>query len=195
MNPGERSRSFAVDWERCHRTHALQLTLWVRMHLGPKLLRKSDAEDLVQEAFLQAFEKRHQFRGQTEEEFLGWMRAILFSRMDQLIRRYGPGSGRDVTLDQPLAVDSSASVPNQHSLISPDTSPSMRVHKLELEVRLAQAISRLPELQREVLIQYHFEGRTFSQIADNLGGRTPDALKKTWQRTLPILREFIGDDA
>lgn len=192
--PGE-SRCFVVDWEHCHQTHALQLTLWVRMHLGPKLLRKSDADDLVQEAFLQAFEKRNQFRGNTEQEFLAWMRAILSSRMDKLIRRFGPGTGRDVTLDQPLSPGSSLSGPNPQSLVSPDTSPSMRVSNMELEVRLAQAICRLPELQREVLIQYHFEGRTFAQIAERMGGRTPESLKKTWQRTLPILREFIGGES
>lgn len=195
MDSPVEARSFVVDWERCHRAHALQLTLWVRMHIGPKLARKSDADDLVQEAFLQAFEKRAQFRGTSEGEFLSWMREILASRMDKLLRRFGTGTGRDLALDQPLGLGSSASGGIDGRLVSPITSPSMKAAKLDLEVTLAAAISRLPELQREVLIQYHFEGRSFAQIAEKLGGRTPAAVKKTWQRTLPILRELIGDDA
>lgn len=195
MPSNSETRVYLADWENCRQKYTLPLILWVRMHLGPKLSTHPDADELLRDAFLEGLEKRDQFKGQTEVEFLRWMRDILVSRLEKQATQTGPGFGGDVTPDMPKPPDPSTSRIDKKFLIYQETSPSMRAYKMELEIRMALAMSQLPELQREVLLQYHFEGRTFAQIAENMDGRTPEALKKAWVQTLPVLRKMIGDES
>ena len=53
------------------------LRLLARLQLGSRLGAKLDASDVVQQTILQAHERRAQFRGRTEAEWLAWLRAIL----------------------------------------------------------------------------------------------------------------------
>jgi RNA polymerase sigma-70 factor (ECF subfamily) len=53
------------------------LCLLARLQLDPRVQRKLDSSDLVQQTLLKAHEKRDQFRGQSEGEFMAWLRAIL----------------------------------------------------------------------------------------------------------------------
>ena len=54
--------------------HADYLRLLARLHLAPQPRRKLDPSDVVQQALLQAHAKRGQFRGQTADEWAGWLR-------------------------------------------------------------------------------------------------------------------------
>jgi RNA polymerase sigma-70 factor (ECF subfamily) len=185
-------RPFEVDWRRCSDQHASDLTLWVRLRIGRYLQSKADAEDLVQEAFFQAVAKREQFRGRTEAEFRAWLRAILESRIEKFLRRYRPESGRDPRAEiagGPVGSEGGGLI---DGLPGSDTSPSAGAHQNELTAVVAAALARLPEAAREVLVLRHFEGLTFPQIAGRLD-RSPEAVTKLWQRSLPALRKFLGD--
>src|SRR5437867_10439470 len=64
------------------------LSLLARLQIGRRLQGKVDGSDLVQETFLRAHRDFGQFRGNTEEELISWLRQILSARLSDLVRHY-----------------------------------------------------------------------------------------------------------
>ena len=56
---------------------------------------------------------------------------------------------------------------------------------------LADALDRLPEDYREVIVLRHLEGLTFPVVADRMG-RTVDSVEKLWLRAVARLRHEVG---
>jgi RNA polymerase sigma-70 factor (ECF subfamily) len=168
------------------------LTLLARLKLGRQLRSKSDSADLVQETFLEAHRHFAAFRGDTEAEFVSWLRQILAGRLAKLARRYMGTQGRDVRLERELMValeESSQGL--ERSLAARQSSPSQQAAGREQAVLLAEALDRLPTAYREVLILRHLEGLSFPEVAHRMG-RTQPSVKKLWARALPRLRDALG---
>jgi RNA polymerase sigma-70 factor (ECF subfamily) len=167
------------------------LVVLARVQIGRRLQGKVDASDVAQEAFLGAFRDFGQFRGATENELLGWLRGILASLLANLVRHYLGTQGRDVRLEQQLALElDQSSQALDRGLVAPQSSPSQQAIRREQSVVLAEALGRLPEEWRELLILRHLEGLTFPQVAERLG-RTVDVVKKQWPRALAALRQLL----
>src|SRR5438093_13227969 len=79
------------------------LALLARLQIGTRLQGKVDAEDLVQETFLEAHRNFPRFRGSCEAEFVGWLRQILAGNLADMLRRYLGAQGRDVRLEREIA--------------------------------------------------------------------------------------------
>src|SRR5947199_7306687 len=63
--------------------------------LDPDLRAKGGASDLVQETFLEAHKDFAQFKGDTEEALLGWLRRMLLNNLANFRRHYrGTGKRR-----------------------------------------------------------------------------------------------------
>jgi RNA polymerase sigma-70 factor (ECF subfamily) len=169
------------------------LSLMARLQIGRRLQGKADAADLVQETFLAAHQNWEQFRGTTEREVLRWLRRILAARLADLIRRYLGSQRRDVRLERELAAELEQSSQDLDAgLLAKQDSPSQQVAQREQGLLLADALSRLPEDYREVLILRHMEGLSFPEVAQRLG-RTLDAVKSVWTRALDRLRLSLKD--
>jgi RNA polymerase sigma-70 factor (ECF subfamily) len=168
------------------------LSLLARLQIGRRLQGKVDASDLVQETFLRAHRDFAQFRGSTEEEFLSWLRQILSARMSDLIRHYLGAKRRDVRLERELGVelDESSRVLDQ-GLVAPHSSPSQQAARREQAVLLADALGRLPEDYREVIILRQMEGLSFPDVACRMG-KTVKSVEKLWMRALARLRRVLG---
>jgi len=169
------------------------LELLARLQIGRRLQGKIDAVDLVQETFLQAHVRFGQFEGTSEGELVNWLRQILASRLEKMIRQYCGTQRRDVRLERQLAVelDQSSRMLDQ-SLVAPDSSPSKRAARREQAVLLADALRQLPDDYREVLILHHLQGLSMPDVAHRLG-RTVDSVKNLWLRGLARLRHLVGD--
>src|SRR5215471_1322518 len=151
------------------------LLVLARVQIGRRLQGKVDASDVVQEAFLGACRDFPQFRGNTSKEFLAWLRQILASLLANLVRHYQGTQRRDVRLERQLAVElDQSSQALDRGLAAPHSSPSQQAVRREHSVLLAQALARLPDDARELLILRHLEGLTFPEVARRLG-RTVDS--------------------
>jgi RNA polymerase sigma-70 factor, ECF subfamily len=170
------------------------LIVLARVQIGRRLQGKVDASDLVQEAFLGACRDFPQFRGTTEREFLAWLRQILASLLANLVRHYQGTQRRDVRLERRLTVelDQSSQALNG-SLVAGQCSPSQHAMRREQSVLLAEALGRLPEEWRELLILRHLDGLSFPEVAERLG-RSVDSLKKQWPRALASLRRLLAGE-
>ena len=98
------------------------LELLARLQIGRRLQGKVDPADLVQETFLQAQVHFPQFQGSNEAELVSWLRHILASRLEKLIRHYCGTQRRDLRLERQLAseLEQSTRLLDQ-GLVAPDT--------------------------------------------------------------------------
>ncbi len=167
------------------------LSLLARLQVNRRLQARLDASDLVQETFLKAHRHFGQFRGNTEEELVAWLRQILANTLANLVRHHYGAQRRDLRLERDLAaeLDQSSRVMDRQ-LKAPGSSPSQRASRREQAVVLADMLGRLPEDYREVVILRHLEGLTFPEVAQRMG-RTVDSVKKLWARGLAQLRDSL----
>jgi RNA polymerase sigma-70 factor (ECF subfamily) len=167
------------------------LTLLARVEIGRRLQGKLDPADLVQETFLEAHRHFPTFRGTTEPEFVAWLRRILAGVLANMVRRYFGTKARDPRLEQDLQVnlDQSSCVLGG-KLISPGSSPSESAARREQAVLFADALDRLPDDYREVIVLRHLEGLSFAVVGERMG-RSVDSVEKIWLRAIAKLRKTV----
>jgi RNA polymerase sigma-70 factor, ECF subfamily len=167
------------------------LTLLARVEVGRRLQGKLDPADLVQETFLEAHRHFPAFRGTTEPEFVGWLRQILAGVLANIVRRYYGTKARNPRLEQDLqiGIDQSSCV-LAGDLISPGSSPSESAARREQAVLFADALDRLPNDYREVIVLRHLEGLTFAGVGERMG-RSVDSVEKIWLRAIAKLRKTV----
>lgn len=124
--------------------------------LVARLLARGDheAEDVVQEIWVHAFENLGRF--QWNSEFATWLTGIGLNRVRERIRKYGRSreTGMDVVPDV-------AGAPDRH----------------EARIDLERMIGRLPDELRLVLVLHDVEGMKHREISDHLD--IPEGTSKT----------------
>jgi RNA polymerase sigma-70 factor (ECF subfamily) len=168
------------------------LTVLARVQIGQRIQGKADPADVVQETFVEALRDLPTFRGTTPVELLAWLRQILVRNLANLVRRYLGTQARDVRLEQQLsvAVDGSSSA-LEAALAAAQSTPSEQAARVELTLRVADALGQLPENYRDVLVFRYLEGLSFPQVAQRMG-RTIDSVEKLWVRGLARFRQLLG---
>jgi RNA polymerase sigma-70 factor, ECF subfamily len=159
----------------------------VRQHYPPHLAAKVGLDDIVQDILLKVWVSHPDFNGRSEEERLSFLRKTCSSVLIDTIRRYKRGK-RKVALDQSID-DSSARLPEWLAAIQ--SSPSQRASKHEQLLRLAQALSGLPESQRRAVELRHLKRQSLAETAQSMGV-SPQAAAGLLRRGLGTLRERLG---
>ena len=138
---------------------------------------REEAEDVLQEVFLQVWRRARDFDQLRGRPFT-WLVTLARSRAIDRIRQLGAR--------QRLADSAAQNTSDEASDAVADT-----LHSEQKEI-VARALAALPEEQRHTLNLAYFEGLTQSEIAQNLG--TPLGTVKTRMRSGMIkLRELLGD--
>lgn len=173
------------------------LSLLARLEVGPKLQRKLDASDLVQETLLDAHRQFAHFEGTTEPQFLAWLRRILAGKAANVVRHYVGTQGRNIQqeLEGKLAesFDCASGQLNRLAIATTGT-PSQNLLRREQSVLIADALQRLPEDYRDVILYRHWDDLTFPQIAEKMQ-RSVDSVEKLWLRALGKLKQTVGQGA
>ena len=170
------------------------LRVLARLQIDRRLQGKVDPSDLVQDTFLQAHTEFAQFRGRMEAEFVHWLRKIMAYKVAKLVRRYYNTQRRDVRLERRLEEEmnqSSAAI--AQALVAADSSPSQKASRQERAVMLADALGRLPEHYREVMILQHLEELSIPEVARRMG-RSVNSVQHLWARALAKLRVLLRGD-
>jgi RNA polymerase sigma-70 factor, ECF subfamily len=132
-----------------------------------------------------------QFRGGTEKELTAWLRQILAHALAHEIRRYRGARKRDLEREVPLDRQlTQTSLRLGDLLPAAGSSPSRVLIRRERQVLLAQALERLPDDSREVIVLRNLEGLSHDEVAQRMG-RTTGAVRMLWVRALARLRQEV----
>ncbi len=168
----------------------------VSAQLDQRLKTRVSASDVVQETFFEAHRDFPTFRGQSPEEFLGWMRKILVNNLMRVVERHVTAAKRDVRREVSLEQVSRGierSADRLSSLaVSMEASPSTDMQRRESQSELALALAALPADYRAVVQLRHLEGLPFDEVARRMD-RSSGAVRMLWLRAINQLREAIND--
>jgi RNA polymerase sigma-70 factor (ECF subfamily) len=133
------------------------------------------------------------FRGRQEAEFVSWLRAILATRIADLVRHFLGTQGRDIRRERDLQVDlDQSSRALDRGLVALHSTPSQQLARQELRVMFADTLAQLSDEYREVIVLRHFEELSFADVADRMQ-RSIDSVQKLWVRGLARLRQLVGE--
>jgi RNA polymerase sigma-70 factor (ECF subfamily) len=163
-----------------------------RGQIGRRLRVKLDVEDLLQEVALEAYRDIGKFRGNTEGEFLCWLRRILDTILLNQVRHYFGTGRRNLRQERRLADEDDSTRLLERGPVAPDTSPSQKAVEHERASRLAEVMETLPAPYREVIVLRHLKGLSFPEVARRMN-RTEDSVKNMWVRALRQLRGLLGN--
>jgi RNA polymerase sigma-70 factor, ECF subfamily len=171
-----------------HRSYLRQL---VGIRLDQQLRARVDPSDVVQEAHMEAARRLEAYLQQPELPFRLWLRQIAFDRLLMLRRRHIGAARRAVGRD--VALPDRSSIDLARQLLAPGPSPSEQLARRELARRVRQALSRLADSDREILLMRNFEGLSNQEVARVLA-IAPAAASQRYGRALLRLRKLLMED-
>ena len=145
------------------------LRLLARLQLDPRLRGALDPSDVVQQTLLKAHENLNGFRGKTDAELQGWLRAILAQQLALFARKRGRHGLRTHSLEAALE-QSSARL--ESFVATEESSPSQEMVRAERLVELAMQLAALPEDQRSALELRYLRGLSVPAVAEQMGRTT-----------------------
>jgi RNA polymerase sigma-70 factor (ECF subfamily) len=165
------------------------LRVLARLRLKSWLHGKIDPSDVVQQALLKAHQHRDQFRGQNQAQWRAYLRAILANTLADAISALPQEKTIQNALDQ-----SSARL--EAWLAAEQSSPSQKVQREEMLLRLAEALAILSDDERASLeLRYFHEPPcSLADIARQLNRPSAKAVAGLRARGLAKLRELLRDD-
>ena len=174
----------AAAFEFLYQLHSRRVyALCLRMVGNP-----ADAEDLMQEAFLQLFRKIGTFRG--ESAFSTWLHRMT---VNVVLMRLRKKSLPAASLEETTEPDEETGGPRK-DIGAPDLGLSGAVDRVNLE----RSIEKLPPGYRTVFVLHDVQGYEHNEIADIMGcsvGNSKSQLHKARSRLRELLQEDARDQA
>jgi RNA polymerase sigma factor (sigma-70 family) len=171
------ARSQAGDHQAFARLIAPQQTVALRVAYT---IAGTDAEDVVQDAFVKAYTRLGQFR--TGVAFQPWVLAIVANEA----RNRRRGSGRQAALALRVA--------NQRPITGIGADPAAEAEVTEARAFLVQALCALPDRDREIVALRYFAELSEAETAAALGCPI-GTVKSRLARALARLRDLLDVEA
>lgn len=173
------------------------LSLLARTQLDLHLKRRLNPSDIVQETFVNALQHFPQFRGQSEQELLAWLRQILLRNLAGALKREVRAKKRNVrreiSLDSYMASLERSTARVEAALAGPESTPSSKASRLEQFARLADRMARLPEHYREVIVLRSLNSLTWAEVSQRME-RSEGAVRNLWLRALESLKKLRAEE-
>jgi RNA polymerase sigma-70 factor (ECF subfamily) len=171
------------------------MLLCAREELDSELRGQVRESDVVQQSCLEAHRDLRRFEGGNLPGFMQWMEAILRANVADLRRRIEARKRRG---QDELSLDDSQSSKIQ-DLKENLQDPGLRAHPSGLtgssskDLELDQALERLPEDYRTVILLRHRDKLSFAEIGAQTG-RSMDAARMLWTRAIKRLQSELSGE-
>jgi RNA polymerase sigma-70 factor (ECF subfamily) len=186
------------DAEACDellRRHRDRLRKMIAWRLDRRLAPRVDPSDVVQEVLLEASRKMDRYLRERPLPFFPWLRSLAGEHLATLHRRHVRARKRSILREEPGLLD----LPDESAaelaarLATSSTSPTQRALQHELRERIRQALARLSERDREVLVLRNLEQLSVADTAEVLG-ISAGAVKVRHLRALERLRVLLNEN-
>src|SRR5207249_3227659 len=160
------------SWGALLTRHEDRLRRLVIFRLDQRLQGRIDAADVIQEVYLEASSHQAEYLQKPSMPFFLWLRGITANKLLELHRHHlgtqMRDAGREVSLYRgTLPETTSAALAAQ--LLGHVTRPSEAAIRVEVKIRLQEALNAMDGLDREVLALRHFEQLSNREAALVLG--------------------------
>ena len=157
--------------ERLLEVHREPLRRMIGLRLDPALAARVDASDIVQDVLLEAHRRLQDYLRKPAMPFHLWLRHIARDHIIDAHRHERLAQRRSVDREQPLH----AARPNESSfewaaqLFDQEPTPASAAMKQEMERRVQEAIGKLGEDDREIILMRYVEQLPNQDVAQALG--------------------------
>ncbi len=182
-------------WASLLERHRDRLRRMVALRLDFRLQGRVDPSDIIQEALLEANDRRAEYARDPEPMPLYlWLRFLVGQKIVEHHRRHLGTKARDVGREvslyrRPMPEATSAAIAAH--LLGRLTSPSEAAVRAERKIRLQEALNRMVTIDREVLVLRHYEQLSNGEVALALG-LDKSAASKRYARALVRLKEILA---
>jgi RNA polymerase sigma-70 factor, ECF subfamily len=174
------------------RANTERLLLSIRAELGDRLRQRLESRDVMQQVYLDALNNIDRFEGRGRDSFFAWIRRIAVNRICDVDRKQFQAVKRagEVRVAD-LAGDASA-LRLFDQLKGSATSPSMAADMADRARALRDALNRLSDDHREVIVLRYINQLNVAATAAKMD-RSERAIRSLCARGLIRLRELLGD--
>lgn len=179
--------------------HTPALERMVSLRLDPRLERRIEAADIVQESLALAAQRFAEWSAQQRYPFGMWLRMLTAQALTDALRehhRQRRDLAREVN-DAPTGLHATCERAADW-LVSTHTSPTEALRRDEVRALVLAALAGLEDLDREVLVLRYFEQLTNEEAAAELGihpGTASKRFARALQRIRPALRTLADHGA
>ena len=155
------------------------------------LNNQEDAEEVVQDAFVKAFNGLEAFRG--DSQFKTWLQRIVINVAHNKFH-WNRRRGKELT--QSLTVDDDENSDRQLELAVADSKykPDSVIEQSERNNRVVRSFEKLPDNLREVMVLRHLEDLSYDEIAEIVQckvGTVKSRISRGREMLKKILKEVI----
>ena len=140
------------------------------------VLNKEDAADVVQEIFVQVFKKIHQFR--SASTFKTWLYRVAINRCKNFLRV--------------LKKNRESAPVEDYVVTDPNDSQLDLLLKNEKVDLISETIEKLPKKQKAILILRTYQGLSYEEIAEIVGGSVNSA-KVNFHHAIENIKRLVGE--
>jgi len=173
--------------------HRARLWQIIHFRLSDQVRARVDADDVLQDVFLDAQKRLDHFIAGDFPSFFLWLRLVASQTLSRVHRRHLSTESRSTLREsspEPVAPWGNTSACLSQRFIAHLTSPSQAAVKVELIAEVRKALDDMSETDREVVALRHFEELTNHEVAAELG-ITPKAASIRYVRALERLRSVL----
>ena len=171
-----------------------RLERMVSLRLDPRLRKRVDPGDVLQEVFLEATRRLEEYLRRPCMPFYLWLRFLACQRLQALSRVHLGSHMRDVRREVPigeLVYPQATSEALAVQLMGTLTTPSQAAMRSEMKSQIASALECMDPTLREVIALRHFEDLSNAEAAQVLA-LDESTTSKRYIRGLKRLREILG---
>lgn len=169
--------------------HRPALRRFVELRLDARLNPRLDPSDVVQEAQLEVARRIRDYLDREPMPFWLWLHRTTYENLIRLRRVHVEAERR--TVKREVALPDASSVLLARKLFAGDHWPGQQLVDEEIRRRVQEALTKLDEIDREVLQLRAFEGLENDEVAQVLG-LEPGTASKRYGRALLRLRQALA---